>query len=200
MSQLSQTISFPEVSFPVTVWLKKFNKKCNNAKYTGQMKVVLEKIAEVSRDITDKRAGVPFTPKDLEKVTEWEEELPESALTKYFNNWLRIHRTVQASKQAESNVEGGEDENGIENGIENADENGIEDSDEDREKEIIEPKKKKKKLKTNKPEASDKLSTSADKEPKKKKKKKKKELEESNTETKDFTDTGDIVEDIVLSD
>ena len=178
------------------MWLKKFNKKCNNAKYTGQMKVVLEKIAEVSRDITDKRAGVPFTPKDLEKVTEWEEELPESALTKYFNNWLRIHRTVQASKQAESNVQGDEDENGIEN----ADENGIEDSDEDREKEIIEPKKKKKKLKTNKPEASDKLSTSADKEPKKKKKKKKKELEESNTETKDFTDTGDIVEDIVLSD
>ena len=44
ISQLSLSISFPEVAFPVTVWLKKWVKSCTNPKYTGQIKQILEKV------------------------------------------------------------------------------------------------------------------------------------------------------------
>ena len=194
VSQLSQTISFPEVSFPITVWLTKFKKKCNSPKYTGQLKIVLEKIAEVSRDITDRRVSVTFTPKDLEKVTQWEEELPESALTKYFNNWLRIHRTVQASQQAEQealNDEADDAEKGIksdeeDDAVDNVESGGDEESEDET------------KTKSEKSENPKESSTSDGK--KLKKKKKKKKQEESNVEIGEFVDTGDVVEDIVLSD
>ena len=200
VSQLSQTISFPEVSFPITVWLTKFKKKCNSPKYTGQLKIVLEKIAEVSRDITDRRVSVTFTPKDLEKVTQWEEELPESALTKYFNNWLRIHRTVQASQQAGQealNDEADDAEKGIKSDEEDdAVDNVASDGEEESEDET-----KTKKVKSTKPEKSENPKESSTSDGKKlKKKKKKKKQEESNIEIGEFVDTGDLVEDIVLSD
>jgi len=202
ISQLSQSISFPEVSFPVIVWLRKFNKKCNNPKYTSQMKQLLEKMDAVSRDLTEKRASVSFTPKDLEKVTSWESQLPESALTKYFNTWLKIHRAMAAAnKSTEEEEEGGEgDEEDV----------GADDSDEGGEEPEPSPKKKAKKSKKSKtkdsPDANgienvNSASLDASSPDKKKKKKTKKVEEETKVEEDvEFVDTGDMVEDIVLSD
>jgi len=95
VSQLSGSIAFPETVFPLTVWLKKFIKKCDNPKYKLQVKQILEKVESSSKDISGKRAEVNFSPKDLQKVKEWEQSLPESTLTKYFNSWIIVHRTAQ---------------------------------------------------------------------------------------------------------
>ena len=79
------------------------------------MKQLLEKMETVSRDITERRSSVTFTPKDLEEVTKWENSLPESALTKYFNTWIKIHRSVAAAQSAAREEEGedGEQEENI---------------------------------------------------------------------------------------
>ena len=164
------------------------------------MKQLLEKMDAVSRDLTEKRASVSFTPKDLEKVTSWESQLPESALTKYFNTWLKIHRAVAAAnKSTEEEEEGGEEEDV-----------GADDSDEGGEEPAPSPKKKAKKSKKSKtkdsPDANgienvNSASSDASSPDKKKKKKTKKVEEETKVEEDvEFVDTGDMVEDIVLSD
>ena len=95
VSQLSGSIAFPETVFPLTVWLKKFSKKCDNPKYKLQIRQILEKVDTSSKDLSSKRSEVNFSPKDLHKVADWEKGLAESSLTKYFNNWLIVHRTAQ---------------------------------------------------------------------------------------------------------
>ena len=170
-----------------------------------QMKQLLEKMEVVSRDLTEKRSAVTFTPKDLDEVTQWESELPESALTKYFNTWLKIHRTVQAANQsAEMEAEEGEDEEDV----------GSDDSEVEDPEPAPSPKKKSKKskkLKTkemgnengtqNVNDASPVTSLPDQKKKKKKKKSKEKKVTvDEDAQSTDFVDNGDIVEDIVLSD
>ena len=171
-----------------------------------QMKQLLEKMEVVSRDLTEKRSAVTFTPKDLEEVTKWESELPESALTKYFNTWLKIHRTVQAANQsAEMEAEEREDEE---------EDIGSDDSEVEDPEPAPSPKKKSKKSKKlkikeisnengtqNVNDASPETSLVDQKKKKKKKKSKEKKVTvDEDAQSTVFVDNGDIVEDIVLSD
>ena len=169
------------------------------------MKQLLEKMEVVSRELTEKRSSVSFTPKDLDKVTEWESALPESALTKYFNTWIKIHRSVQSANQsAEQEGEEDEEEDGEE-------EIGSGESELEEGEPAPPPKKKTKKSKKLKTKDTDGAngpqnvngepseSSSPDKK-KKKKKKKGKETALTVHEGSEFVDNGDIVEDIVLSD
>ena len=174
------------------------------------MKQLLEKMETVSRNITEKRSSVTFTPKDLEEVTKWENSLPESALTKYFNTWIKIHRSVAAAQSAAQEEE--EKEQGEEGIMEDS---GSDEDDEEEEevekKPASSPKKKVKKAKKLKIKDTDSansavntngLSSDVSSPDKKKKKKKKKGKEKKPVvdENAEFVDNGDLVEDIVLSD
>eukprot|EP00116_Pleurobrachia_bachei_P005008 sb/3465270/ len=203
VSQLSQSIAFPEASFPVSVWLRKFNKSCNNSKYTSQIRQILEKTEAVSRDITDKRSGVSFSPRDLEEAKKWEDALPESALTKFFNSWLKVHRTVLAANQAAATENGDEMEEEEEGREEDEDSSGLESAEEASKVDEGPPKKKKKTKVVEKKDVKEKkVKTKED--VKEKKVKKKDGTEKTKKKKKVVTDvtedTEDMVEDFVLSD
>eukprot|EP00116_Pleurobrachia_bachei_P012527 sb/3472789/ len=80
------SIAFPEASFPVSVWLRKFNKSCNNSKYTSQIRQILEKTEAVSRDITDKRSGV------------WEDNWDDDKIEDDFSKQLKAELEKKAMK------------------------------------------------------------------------------------------------------
>lgn len=139
---------------------------------------MLDKIEVVSGDLAERRSHVTFTPRDLEQVAGWEGALPESALTKYFNNWVKVHRAVQAANR--------------EVPVEEAEQSGEE---EEEETETVE-----KPTKSGKQVKKAKTKTEVNGKDKKNKGKKKGKVVDETKEDVDFVDNGDLVEDIVLSD
>jgi hypothetical protein len=75
------SISFPEISVPVTVFLKRWTKKCKNAYMNKNMRVLLEKIQEQVSWTEQERLNI--SPMDLKEAVEWTRNVQGSPLQIY---------------------------------------------------------------------------------------------------------------------
>lgn len=90
----SHYIGFPEFAFPIIVRLKKVTKATSLSWFRMQLKQLIEKAEEVSREITRDRATVTFSPKDSEQIAAWERDRrnSENSLVRFLNTWKKVHR------------------------------------------------------------------------------------------------------------
>lgn len=76
---LSTSIAYPELSLPVTLYLRKFVKKCKTPRVTSAFKLVIEKMELNSKWVADKRKQVEFSPRDRAGVDGFLEDVSVEA-------------------------------------------------------------------------------------------------------------------------
>ena len=68
LGNLSHTIGFPELAFPILTRLRRLQKEIRNPKWRQQITTLTQKINTNSAHIVSKRKGVNFGPSEVEKV------------------------------------------------------------------------------------------------------------------------------------
>jgi len=175
----SCSIAVPELVFPTCHQLKRIIKQSKVAKMNRDMKMLVDKLQERAKELTERRSLVSFAPVDSDKVDEWEkaqEDKPNS-LRKYCDAWKKMQKMAVKIKEENAVDEDDDDEGDVE--------------------EVVNKKKKKKnssakkqKLLEPKEEPKSEEEEADDTEPKKKKKKKKKATNaDESTKTKADTKT-----------
>eukprot|EP00794_Sanderia_malayensis_P009866 gene9866-10876_t len=95
----STSIAFPELIFPVCLRMKRFMKKTDVIKFRKQIKQIVDKLQEAGHEVTNQRANVNFSPKDLDAVNKWELMYGQkkNSLQKFYDTWLKMRESLTTS-------------------------------------------------------------------------------------------------------
>lgn len=96
LTSQSRSIAFPELVLPLQIQLKRLSKSTTNAKFQAEAKQLLDKSHQTALWVGKQREAIDFTPKDLEKVRDWEMESKENPL----EGMLRLAKKVRAKQEA----------------------------------------------------------------------------------------------------
>ncbi|XP_032228848.1 nucleolar complex protein 2 homolog [Nematostella vectensis] len=102
------SIAFPELSLSTVVRLRKFIKTTKIPQYRKQMKQLLDKIEETSKEVTEQRSSVSFSPKDVKEVEQWTSEYKQhpNAIVKFYSTWKSMKPVIsQHHEDEDSEVE-----------------------------------------------------------------------------------------------
>jgi len=90
---ISNSIAFPEVIFPVCHRLKYLVKSCKVFKLCKDMKMLVDKLQSHAEIVNRVRAQVSFSPKDTEDVRRWESEQKKkkNTLNVFYETWTKMN-------------------------------------------------------------------------------------------------------------
>jgi nucleolar complex protein 2 len=98
----SQThlIAFPELAYPTLLRIRKVMKTTPISWFRQQLKQLVEKVEEVSADVTKARSHVTFAPKDADEIAVWERVRRErggDSLNRFLATWEKLHSGAEAT-------------------------------------------------------------------------------------------------------
>lgn len=96
LASQSRSIAFPELVLPLQIQLKRLSKSTTNAKFQAEAKQLLDKSHQTALWVGKQRDAIDFTPKDLDKVKDWEMDAKENPL----EAMLRLAKKVRAKQEA----------------------------------------------------------------------------------------------------
>ncbi|SPO32276.1 related to excision repair protein RAD4 [Ustilago trichophora] len=96
LASQSRSIAFPELVLPLQIQLKRLSKSTTNAKFQAEAKQLLDKSHQTALWVGKQRDAIDFTPKDLDKVKDWEMDTKENPL----EAMLRLAKKVRAKQEA----------------------------------------------------------------------------------------------------
>lgn len=96
LASQSRSIAFPELVLPLQIQLKRLSKSTTNNKFQTEAKQLLDKSHQTALWVTKQRDAIDFTPKDLDKVKDWEMDAKENPL----EGMLRLAKKVRAKQEA----------------------------------------------------------------------------------------------------
>nr|CDI56451.1 related to excision repair protein RAD4 [Melanopsichium pennsylvanicum 4] len=96
LASQSRSIAFPELVLPLQIQLKRLSKSTTNAKFQAEAKQLLDKSHQTALWMGKQRDAIDFTPKDLDKIKDWEMEAKENPLEAMF----RLAKKVRARQEA----------------------------------------------------------------------------------------------------
>ncbi|KAJ1020029.1 hypothetical protein NDA16_002025 [Ustilago loliicola] len=96
LASQSRSIAFPELVLPLQIQLRRLSKSTTNAKFQAETKQLLDKSHQTALWVGKQRDAIDFTPKDLDKVKDWEMEAKENPL----EAMLRLAKKVRAKQEA----------------------------------------------------------------------------------------------------
>jgi nucleolar complex protein 2 len=98
-SSQSTSISFPELSIPVIVTLKRHIKKTRNSKLGNGLKTLVERLESNSKWINDKRQSIEFSPQDREQVDAFLSGKGDENMTTPLRSYLKLQRKVRDQRR-----------------------------------------------------------------------------------------------------
>lgn len=105
----AHSIGFPELAFPCVVKMKHFVKASKIPGLSKQMKQIIEKLEETSKEVTKQRSVVSFSPKDIEEVEKWSDEYRKqpNGIVKFYDRWksMKVFIPKQDEEMAEDEQE-----------------------------------------------------------------------------------------------
>lgn len=109
-------IGFPELAFPILVRLRKVAKTTPLSWLRMQLKQLIEKVEEVSREVERERSSVSFAPKDAQLIAAWERERRglENPVSRFLATWCKVHQQMsqQAPRQPTSQQQAAQEKGG----------------------------------------------------------------------------------------
>ncbi|KAJ1035200.1 hypothetical protein NDA18_000796 [Ustilago nuda] len=96
LASQSRSIAFPELVLPLQIQLKRLSKSTTNGKFQAEAKQILDKSHQTALWVGKQRDAIDFTPKNLDKVKDWEMESKENPL----EAMLRLTKKVRAKQEA----------------------------------------------------------------------------------------------------
>jgi nucleolar complex protein 2 len=96
LASQSRSIALPELVLPLQIQLKRLSKTTTNAKFQAEAKQLLDKSHQTALWVGKQREAIDFTPKDLDKVKNWEMDAKENPL----EAMLRLAKKVRAKQEA----------------------------------------------------------------------------------------------------
>ncbi|SPO25069.1 related to excision repair protein RAD4 [Ustilago trichophora] len=132
LASQSRSIAFPELVLPLQIQLKRLSKSTTNAKFQAEAKQLLDKSHQTALWVGKQRDAIDFTPKDLDKVKDWEMDAKENPLEAMLRLAKKVRAKQEALIKAQAQVVRDEDES------DDDDEEEEEDDEEDDEMEVDE--------------------------------------------------------------
>lgn len=132
LTSQSRSIAFPELVLPLQIQLKRLSKSTTNAKFQSEAKQLLDKSHQTALWVGKQRDAIDFTPKDLDKVKDWEMEDKENPLEAMLRLAKKVRAKQEALIKAQAQVVGEDEES------DDDDEDEDEDEEEDEEMELEE--------------------------------------------------------------
>ncbi len=96
LASQSRSIAFPELVLPLQIQLKRLSKSTTNAKFQAEAKQLLDKSHQTALWVGKQRDAIDFTPKNLDRIKDWEMESKENPL----EAMLRLAKKVRAKQEA----------------------------------------------------------------------------------------------------
>ena len=92
MNIYANSVSFPELIFPMQVRLKEIVKHCKVANYTKQLRQILDKAEDNSKFITERRNSLTVKLADSQAIAAWERQCKESnpPICKFYLTWKKL--------------------------------------------------------------------------------------------------------------
>jgi E3 ubiquitin-protein ligase DOA10 len=108
----SHTISFPEMSFPIILRIRKVMKKSSVSWLKHHLKQIINKVEETSKLVMEKRSKVTFSIKDFELIESWERQnkLEMNPLRQFLTTWKAIQQSNEEMNNNNSSQLEGEDD------------------------------------------------------------------------------------------
>jgi len=105
----SNSIAFPELTFPICHRLKKLTKATKVSKLSKDMKTLIEKIQSHGDNVTKDRSLVTFSPKDIDQVRDWECNKKElnNPLKEFQKIWLNMKSRAAEDEDSDDDTEVG---------------------------------------------------------------------------------------------
>lgn len=106
MAHESYTVSYPDIAVPTIIQLKQYlkNGKNINAGHRGELKMLVDKLAENSRYVMSERAKFTFDLHDTASINAWETQLRNKGtpFLTYYENWSNTNIAVQKRRATKS--------------------------------------------------------------------------------------------------
>lgn len=131
LASQSRSIAFPELVLPLQIQLKRLSKSTTNAKFQTEAKQLLDKSHQTALWVTKQRDAIDFTPKDLDKVKDWEMDAKENPLEAMLRLAKKVRAKQEALIKAQAQVVGDDDEEEEEEDEEDDDEMEVEGEDDE---------------------------------------------------------------------
>lgn len=104
------SISFPEISAPAIVGLRRFLRTTRNSRWRQQAKAFVLRLERVCTDIKSRRSSVDFSPKDLSKCAEFmageRTKAKTSKIAKSFMDTSNLKRKLEATESNKTQSKG----------------------------------------------------------------------------------------------
>lgn len=110
LASQSRSIAFPELVLPLQIQLKRLSKSTTNAKFQAEAKQLLDKSHQTALWVGKQRDAIDFTPKDLDKVKDWEMDAKENPLEAMLRLAKKVRAKQEALIKAQAQVVGDDDE------------------------------------------------------------------------------------------
>lgn len=106
MAHESYTVSYPDIAVPAIIQLKQYlkNGKNVNAGHRGELKILVDKLAENQRYVMLERAKFTVDLHDTASVNAWETQLRNKGtpFLTYYENWSNTNSAVQKRRATKS--------------------------------------------------------------------------------------------------
>lgn len=106
MAHESYTVSYPDIAVPAIIQLKQYlkNGKNINAGHRGELKMLVDKLAENLRYVMSERAKFTFDLHDTASINAWETQLRNKGtpLLTYYENWSNTNSAAQKRRATKS--------------------------------------------------------------------------------------------------
>jgi len=98
------SISFPELTFPVIMSLRSFNKKTKVPEYAKTFKSLVQQLENATNFVKAHRAKVDYAPKDVEMADNFladfkDEKATKHPLVKFYNQQQQVRKKTQKSDE-----------------------------------------------------------------------------------------------------
>ena len=110
LASQSRSTAFPELVLPLQIQLKRLSKSTTNAKFQAETKQLLDKSHQTALWVGKQRDAIDFTPKDLDKVKDWEMDAKENPLEAMLRLAKKVRAKQEALIKAQAQVVGDDDE------------------------------------------------------------------------------------------